>query len=149
MELDRDFSEFIVSCVAHEVRFLVVGGHALAAHGRPRFTKDLDIWVWVDRKNADRLVAALEDFGFGSLGLTPSDFLEEGVVVQLGYPPKRIDILTTIDGVQFPECWERRAEVIVGGQRVPFISAEDFVANKKASGRPQDVADVSALERGQ
>lgn len=147
MELDRDFSEFIASCVAHEVRFLVVGGHALAAHGHPRFTKDLDVWVWVDRQNANRLVAALADFGFASLGLTPSDFLEEGVVVQLGYPPKRIDILTAIDGVEFQECWEQRAEVVVDGVQVSFISAEDLIANKKASGRPQDVADVSALER--
>lgn len=145
MELDRDFSEFIASCAAHEVRFLVVGGHALAAHGRPRFTKDLDVWVWVDRQNAHRLVAALDDFGFASLGLTPSDFLEEGVVVQLGYPPKRIDILTAIDGVEFQECWERRAEIVVDAVRVPFISAEDLIANKKAAGRPQDVADVSAL----
>ena len=111
MELDRDFSEFIASCAAHNVRFLIVGGYAVAAHGHPRFTKDLDVWVWLDEQNAGRLVSALEDFGFGSLGLTPADFLEEGVVVQLGYPPKRIDILTQVDGVQFDSCWERRVEV--------------------------------------
>jgi Nucleotidyltransferase of unknown function (DUF6036) len=146
MELDRDFSEFIASCAAHSVRFLIVGGYAVAAHGHPRFTKDLDVWVWLDEQNANRLVSALEDFGFGSLGLTPADFLEEGVVVQLGYPPKRIDILTQVDGVQFDPCWERRVEVEIGGQRVPFLSANDLLANKKAAGRPQDMADVSVIE---
>jgi hypothetical protein len=146
MELDRDFSEFIASCAAHSVRFLIVGGYAVAAHGHPRFTKDLDVWVWLDEQNANRLVSALEDFGFGSLGLTPADFLEEGVVVQLGYPPKRIDILTQVDGVQFDPCWERHVEVEIGGQRVPFLSANDLLANKKAAGRPQDMADVSVIE---
>ena len=146
MELNRDFSEFIASCAAHEVRFLIVGGYAVAAHGHPRFTKDLDVWVWVDEQNAGRLVSALEDFGFGSLGLTPADFLEEGVVVQLGYPPQRIDLLTAVDGVRFEACWDRRVEVEIGGQRIPFVSADDLLANKRASGRPQDLADVAAIE---
>lgn len=148
MELDRDFSEFVASCAAHDVRFLIVGGYAVAAHGHPRFTKDLDVWVWVGEQNADRLVAALADFGFGSLGLTPADFMEENVVIQLGYPPKRIDILTGIDGVEFHECWGRRVEFAVGDQVLPFLSAEDLIANKRASGRAQDLADVSALEDG-
>jgi hypothetical protein len=146
MELDRDFSEFIASCVAHDVRFLIVGGYAVAAHGHPRFTKDLDVWVWVDEQNADRLVAALEDFGFGSLGLARADFLEEGVVVQLGHTPKRIDIVTAVDGVEFQDCWGRRVGITVGSQVVPFLSIEDLIINKKASGRPQDLADAAALE---
>ncbi|WP_084955607.1 nucleotidyl transferase AbiEii/AbiGii toxin family protein [Thermoactinospora rubra] len=146
MELDPDFSEFIALCVARDVRFLIVGGYALAAHGHPRFTKDLDIWVWVDPGNADRLVAALEEFGFASLGLQPADFLQQGVVVQLGYPPKRIDILTSVDGVEFESCWPRRVEVSISGQPVPFISVDDIIANKRASGRPQDLADIAALE---
>jgi hypothetical protein len=145
MELDRDFSEFIASCTAHDVRYLIVGGYAVAAHGYPRFTKDLDVWFWMDARNADRLISALNDFGFGSLGLTPNDFLEPGAIVQLGYPPKRIDILTQPDGVRFDDCWERRVEVEIGGQRVPFISAHDLIVNKKASGRPQDIADVAVL----
>ncbi|MFC9896070.1 DUF6036 family nucleotidyltransferase [Nocardia sp. NPDC127579] len=146
MELDRDFSEFIESCVAHEVRFLIVGGYAVAVHGHPRFTKDLDVWVWIDPQNADRLVAALADFGFGSLGLRAADFLEEGMVVQLGHPPKRIDLLTSVDGVEFETCWERRVDVTLGSQVVPFLSAADLIANKRASGRPQDIADVAVLE---
>jgi hypothetical protein len=147
MELSRDFSEFIASCVAHEVRFMIVGGYAVAAHGHPRFTKDLDVWVWVDEQNANRLVAALEDFGFGSVGLTADDFLEEGMVVQLGYPPKRIDIITQVDGVEFAPCWDRHIEIAIGGQRAPFISVEDLLTNKKASGRPQDLADAAAIEQ--
>jgi len=121
-------------------------GYALAAHGHPRFTKDLDVWVWLDPGNVDRLVHALDDFGFGSLGLTQDDFAEEGTVVQLGYPPKRIDILTSATGVSFPECWERRSEIAVGTQSVPFMNADDLVANKKATGHLQDLADVAALE---
>lgn len=145
MELDPDFSEFIACCVGREVRFLVVGGYALAAHGHPRFTKDLDVWVWVDPDNARRLVRALDDFGFGSLGLTESDFTEPGVVVQLGHAPKRIDILTSIDGVRFDDCWPARLEIGIGGVAVPFIDAAHLVVNKRASGRLQDLADAEAL----
>jgi hypothetical protein len=146
MELNRDFSEFIASCAAHDVRFMIVGGYAVAAHGHPRFTKDLDVWVWVDPQNANRIVAALEDFGFGSLGLTPADFLEDDMVVQLGYPPQRIDIITQVDGVDFSPCWDRHVEIEIGGQRIPFISADDLLANKRAFGRPQGFADVAAIE---
>jgi hypothetical protein len=147
MELNRDFSEFIASCVAHDVRFMIVGGYAVAAHGHPRFTKDLDVWIWIDEQNANRLVAALDDFGFGSVGLTAHDFLEEGMVVQLGYPPKRIDIITQVDGVEFDPCWEHHIDVEIGGQLVPFISVEDLLTNKKASGRLQDLADAAAIEQ--
>lgn len=146
MELDRDFSEFIESCIDHEVRFLIVGGYALAAHGHPRFTKDLDVWVLVDPANARRIIEALDDFGFGSLGLTPDDFVEDDTIVQLGYPPKRIDIITSATGVDFDLCWHRRVEITIGHVTVPFISADDLIANKRAAGRPQDLADVAALE---
>lgn len=146
MELDRDFSEFIASCATHDVRFLIVGGYAVAAHGHPRFTKDLDVWIWVEPANAAKLIAALDDFGFGSLGLTTDDFLAKDTVIQLGYPPKRIDILTHADGVEFQACWDRRVEITIGHQVVPFISVADLIANKKASARPQDAADVAALE---
>jgi hypothetical protein len=147
ISLNRDFCEFIECCVAHEVRFLVVGGYAVAAHGHPRFTKDLDVWVWVDEHNARGLLAALSDFGFGSVGLTHEDFLEPNTVVQLGYPPKRIDLLTSIDGVNFDECDANRVEFeLPSGTHVPFISLEDLRANKRATGRLQDLADLEALE---
>ena len=149
MELDRDFSEFIACCVARDVRFLIVGGYALAAHGHPRFTKDLDVWVWLDPGNASRLVSALDDFGFGALGLTAADFGEPGVVVQLGHAPKRIDLLTSIDGVTFDECWSDHVVLEIGGLAVPFIDVEHLIVNKRASGRLQDLADAEALTRNE
>jgi Nucleotidyl transferase AbiEii toxin, Type IV TA system len=149
MKLDPDFSEFIECCVRHDVRFLVVGGYALAAHGHPRFTIDLDVWIWIDRENARRLVAALADFGFGSLGLSEEDFTEPGIVVQLGHPPKRIDLLTSIDGVAFEECWPSRIAIDIGGLSVPFIDVHHLVINKRSSGRLQDLADVEALTGGE
>jgi hypothetical protein len=146
MKLDRDFREFIESCVAHEVRFLIVGGYAVAAHGHPRFTKDIDVWLWTDRRNAERLIAALDDFGFGSLGLTADDFSEPEVVIQLGYPPKRIDLLTSIDGVTFDDCYPDRLVVDIEDVSVPFIDRTNLLKNKKAAGRPQDLADAAALQ---
>lgn len=147
VHLNRDFSEFIECCVARKVRFLIVGGYALAAHGHPRFTKDLDVWIWIDEQNATDLLAALDDFGFGSLGLTIADFLDPDVVVQLGYPPQRIDLLTSIDGVTFDECYRNRVEISLNASlRVPFISLEDLKANKRAAARLQDLADLEALD---
>ena len=135
MRLDPDFSEFIACCAAREVRFLIVGGYAVAVHVHPRYTKDLDVWVWIDRDNAARLVEALNDFGFGSLGLVADDFLEPESGVQLGYPPKRIDILTSVDGVEFVDCYPNRTEVELEGVEptVPFIGLADLMANKQAS----------------
>ncbi|MEM8925017.1 MAG: DUF6036 family nucleotidyltransferase [Actinomycetota bacterium] len=144
--LSKDFVEFIESCVAREVKFLIVGGYALAAHGHPRATKDLDVWVWIDEANAERLVDALGDFGLSSVGLEPADFLEPEIVVQLGYPPVRIDLLTSATGVDFEECWERRMLVAVGSVEAGFISYDDLIANKRASGRSQDAVDVEVLE---
>ena len=94
MNLNQDFQEFIELFISHNVRFMIVGGYAVAAHGHPRYTKDLDVWVWADPKNADRVVSALAEFGFGELGLTAGDFLRPDSVVQLGHEPQRIDILT-------------------------------------------------------
>ena len=146
MRLDPDFREFIECCVAREVRFLIVGGYAVAAHGHPRFTKDLDVWVWMDPGNAGQLVAALSDFGFGSLGLSETDFAEAGTVVQLGYTPKRIDLLTSIDGVEFEDCFAGRVTIDIDGVEVPFINVDHLIVNKRATGCPQDLADVAALE---
>lgn len=145
MELDPDFAEFIALFDAHDVRYLVVGGYALAAHGVPRATGDLDAWILVDPDNAERVVAALGDFGFGDVGLTVSDFSRTDQVVQLGYPPYRIDILTGVDGVEFPDAWPRRLALDVGGVTMQVIGLEDLVANKLACGRPQDLVDVDRL----
>jgi hypothetical protein len=146
MRLDRDFSEFIACCIARDVRFLIVGGYAVAAHGHPRYTKDLDVWVWVDPQNASRLIAALDDFGFGSLGLSVQDLLDPDAVIQLGYPPKRIDLLTRVDGLTFKPCYEARVIVEIDGTGVPFIDLANLRRNKRAAGRPQDLADLAALD---
>lgn len=149
MELDPNFAEFIESLHAHDARFLIVGGYAVAFHGHPRFTADLDVWILVDEENAQAVVDALADFGFADAGLTVDDFLAPDRVVQLGYPPLRIDLMTAIDGVRFDEAYGRREVVELDGVEVPFISLDDLRANKRASGRKQDLADLEALESGE
>lgn len=145
MELNRDFSEFIACFVAHDVRFLIVGGYAVAAHGHPRYTKDLDVWVRVDQDNARRIIDALGDFGFGGLGLAVEDFLDDDVVVQLGREPQRIDLLTFVSGVEFDEAYENRLAVEMGGVEVPVIGRTELRRNKLATGRLRDLADVEDL----
>jgi len=147
MKLSRDFNDFL-SCLAVEgVRYLLVGGYALAAHGLPRFTKDIDIWVACDADNADRILAALARFGFGSLKLTREDLLDPRGIVQLGYPPLRIDILSGISGVEFEPAWDRHFQVKWDDVEIPVIHRDDLIANKRASGRLRDLADVEDLEK--
>ncbi len=145
MQLDKDFSEFVSLLNAHSVRFLVVGGYALAAHGLPRYTGDFDTWIWLDPDNARRVLDALEEFGFAGLGITEDDFARRDSIVQLGYPPHRIDLLTSIDGVDFENAWPRRLEVEFANGTIGFIGREDLLANKRAAGRPQDLADIARL----
>jgi len=143
--LNRDFKEFAESLNARGVDYLVVGGYALAAHGHPRYTGDIDFWVRPGAENLTRLLGALQDFGFGSLGLGVGDF-DTDTVVQLGQPPRRIDLLTAIDGVVFDTCFQRREQVELGGVQLNIIGLEDFKTNKRASGRTQDLADLESLE---
>jgi len=149
MNLNQDFQEFVELFVAHEVEFLIVGGYALAAHGHPRYTKDLDVWVWLGPENAQRILAAVEEFGFGDLGLTAADFQEPDVMVQLGREPQRIDILTYASGLQFSDAYKNRVLVKIGNVDVPFISVDDLRTNKMASGRPRDLADVADLPQAE
>lgn len=143
--LSQDFKEFIELLNANQVRYLVVGGYAVAIHGYPRYTKAIDIWVENTPENAENLVHALEQFGFGSLELQVSDFLEPDTIIQLGYPPNRIDLLTSLLGVTFHECFQKRVEVDLGGIVVVFIDVEDLKKNKTSTGRMQDLADVENL----
>jgi predicted nucleotidyltransferase len=143
---NQDFKEFIASLNDKHVRYLVIGGYAVALHGHPRYTKDLDIWVERSRENAQALIQALAQFGMGSLGLSEEDFLVPDQVVQIGFPPNRIDILVSISGVDFPECFDKRIEVLLDGVNVNFIDLEHLKENKKASGRLQDLADIENLE---
>jgi hypothetical protein len=143
--LSRDFKEFVALLNAHGAEYLVVGGYAMAVHGRPRQTGDLDIWLKRDHDNALRVMAALEDFGFGGLGLSVGDFEVHEQVVQLGYPPFRIDLMTDIDGLTFDAAWPSRFEYQLGELRIPFIGLDALKANKRASGRPRDLDDLEHL----
>lgn len=147
MHLNQDFVELLSCLAARDARYLVVGGYALAIHGHPRYTKDLDVWVWADPDNANAVLLALEDFGFGGLGLTADDFTAPDSIVQLGYPPQRVDLITSPDGVTFDECWPNRLEVVVDGVAVPFIGRDDLITNKEAAGRGQDLVDADLLRR--
>lgn len=145
--MTSDFEELFACLSRHGVEAVVVGAHALAMHARPRYTNDLDVLVRPDSQNAARLLHALEEFGFGGLGISASDFDQPGRIVQLGAPPNRIDLITSIDGVSFDEVWNTRVEGHVGSQPAWFISRDALIRNKRASARPQDLADVDALER--
>ena len=142
--LNRDFKEFIELLRSNAVEFLVVGAHALAVHGRPRYTGDLDIWVRREPDNFARLIKALDAFGFASLGVSAEDFMAPQAMVQLGYPPARIDLLTSIDGVTFEDCFEHRLDVMIGGTLLPVISVDDLIRNKLATGRA-NLVDVQSL----
>jgi len=145
VKLDTDFREFVESFVANDVRFLIVGGYAIAAHGLPRYTGDLDAWIWVSPQNAEKVFLSLEAFGFSGLGLTKEDFTRPDSIIQLGYPPYRIDILTSIEGVEFDDAWTRRVIVAVDDLEIPIIGLEDLLTNKRAAGKPQDIADIARL----
>jgi len=144
--LNQDFREFIQSLNDNRVRYLVVGGYAVALHGHPRYTKDIDIWIEMSPENAANIINALEQFGFTSLGLRETDFLTTGQVIQLGQPPNRIDLLCSVSGVDFDACHESRVTVEIDGVYVNFIGLEDLRKNKAASGRHQDLADLENLE---
>jgi hypothetical protein len=146
MELNQDFREFIKSLNDNQVRYLVADGYAVAVYGYPRYTKDIDTWVDRNRDNVDRLMAALEHFGFESLGLRLEDFLEPGQIIQLGHPPNRIDLLTSLTGVSFEACYEKRVILDNEDLRINFIDLANLKANKKAAGRHQDLADLENLK---
>ena len=142
-----DFRDVLREFVAHQVVFLIVGAHALAVHGIPRATGDLDVLVQANSGNAARVLAALASFGapLDELGISLDDFVRPDVVAQLGLPPYRIDILTSISGVAFDSAWEDRVEGTVAGVEVPVLGRASLRKNKRASGRPQDLADLQAM----
>jgi hypothetical protein len=143
--LNKDFKEFIDLLNHNRVEYLIVGGYALAFHGHPRYTKDLDVWIRCTPENADKLLRALESFGFASLELSAQDFLEPGSVIQLGYPPQRIDLLTQASGVDFDTCYAAKIEITLDGTPVNFIDLANLKKNKHATGRLQDLADLEQL----
>jgi hypothetical protein len=147
MPANPDFRDLFAELNDAGVEYLLVGGYALAFHAVPRFTKDLDVWVNATQANAARVHSALARFGAPLEQLRPSDLERPGIVFQIGIPPNRIDVLTAIDGVEFAEAWPERLTTAYGGQSVPVISRRHLIANKRASGRPQDLVDAELLER--
>lgn len=144
--LGKDFKEFIRLLNENDVKYLVVGGYAVALHGHPRYTKDLDVWVELSPANAENILLALEKFGFGALDLKADDFLESDQIIQLGYPPNRIDILTTLTNLSFENCYKSSVKIEIQGIQINFIDIENLKKNKRATGRAQDLADVENLE---
>ncbi len=140
-----DFEELFAFFNARNVKAVIVGAYALAFHAKPRYTKDIDIFVEATHENVARLLDALADFGFGGVGLIASDFVPAGQVIQLGLPPNRIDLLTVIDGVSFDEAWAGRATGRYGTQPVFYLGREELIRNKRASARAQDLADLETL----
>ena len=148
MTLAEDFEDFIKLLNQHKVEYMVVGGYALAFHGKPRHTGDLDIWIDVSEHNAQLLLKVVEDFGLKSLNFKKEDFLTEGLISQIGYPPLRINLLNTIDGVEFKEALlNMQKNELENNFTVNYIGLDDLVKNKKASGRKQDITDVKTLQK--
>lgn len=144
--MNLDFVEMLSALSAARADFLVVGAHAMAAHGYPRATGDIDIWVRPTTDNAARVFEALAAFGAPLADLKRSDLETEGLVFQIGVPPVRIDLLTSIDGVRWEEAWSGRIEVALGDLVVPVLGREQLLTNKRATGRARDLADVAWLE---
>ena len=144
--MNRDFRDLLAEFNAHEVEYLVVGAHALAAHGHVRATKDLDVWVRPEATNARRVIAALQSFGAPLHDLREADLVTPGVVFQIGVPPLRIDVLTAIDGVTFDEAWPARMPTTFADVPVGVLSRPHIIRNKRAAGRLQDLADVEHLD---
>jgi hypothetical protein len=145
MLINSEFSELLSLFTKHDVRFLVVGGYAVMKYGEPRFTKDIDLWIATDSRNAQAVYAALREFGAPLAGLTISDFMDTSSFYQMGVAPLRVDIMMSIPGVEFEECWQRRTLVELGDATIPFIGKEDLITAKRASGRPQDLLDAETL----
>jgi hypothetical protein len=144
--MNQDFKDLLAEFNARQVEYLIVGAHALAAHGHVRATQDLDVWVRPDSENANRVIAALRAFGAPLHDLTVQDLSKPGLIFQIGVEPIRIDVLTVIDGVQFDEAWSERINSTFAGEPVAVLSREHLIKYKLAAARTQDLADVERLE---
>jgi hypothetical protein len=146
METSKDFEEFFELLNSRKVHYVVVGGYAFAVHAKPKYTGDIDVFVDSSTANAQNLLKVLEEFGFGELGISLEDLTKADQVIQLGNPPLRIDILTSISGVSFQEAWKNKITGKYGEQAVNFIGKADLIRNKKASGRKKDMLDLEDLQ---
>ena len=145
--INSDYKDMLQALLDEKVKFLLVGGYALAAHGHPRFTLDIDFFVMASEENAAAVIRALKRFGAPLQGVSIDDFKKEDTIFQVGVAPWRIDIITKIDGVAFADAWPRAVVMDWEGITIRVLSIEDLLANKRASGRPKDLADVQFLER--
>lgn len=147
MAVNPDFKDLFSALNAADVRYLLVDGYAVAFHAEPRFTRDLDVWIEASAENARRAYKALRAFGAPVRELSSDDLAETGRVLQIGVPPNRIDIVTSIDGVEFEAAWGNRVETTYGQERIYVIGKPELIANKRTCGRPQDLLDLERLER--
>lgn len=143
--LNKDFKEFIELLNKNQIEYLIVGGYAVGFHGYPRYTGDIDIWIKVSDEVAVKMISILDEFGFESYELKKEDFLKTDNMIQLGYPPFRIDIIMSIDGVSFEESYSNRVEKVIDNIPIKFIGLDELIKNKKASGRDKDIIDLKNL----
>jgi hypothetical protein len=144
--LNKDYKEMLQFLKANDVRFLIVGAYALGAYGYPRATGDMDIWVLAEQDNSEKLYQTLKEFGAPMVQLTEQTFVQKGVIFQIGVAPRRIDIITHIDGVEFTPAWQNRQLIDIDGMSIPFISKEDLIRNKLSTGREKDRLDAQQLQ---
>jgi len=145
--LEQDFLDFIRLCNNYNVKYLVIGGYAVAVYGYPRLTKDLDVCIQVSEENAEKMTQVINDFGLGSLKLKKEDFLKKDFVTQLGYAPVRIDILNDLDAVSFDDAWKKRIVVMISDVSINFIGYDELLKVKEKAGRKQDIADIEKLKK--
>ena len=145
MVLDKNFKEFIRLLNENDVKYLVIGGFAVAFHGYPRYTKDIDFWIWANPDNADRVLKSIQDFGFGMLGLKKEDLLIESNVIQLGHEPNRIDLIMDLEGLDFETCFAQRQDSEFEQLSIHFLNLDDLVKNKLSSKRLKDKVDAQTL----
>ena len=146
--MNQDFVDLLRALCVHDVRFLIVGAYALAVHGRPRATGDLDVWVDASPGNAPKIMRALVEFGAPLHDVSAADFSRPGIVFQMGLPPGRIDVLTALSGLTFDEAWPDRVSAMFGDVAVSVIGRDAFIRNKRATGRAKDLGDIEALDGG-
>ena len=148
MELPSDFRDLICALNDVECEYLIVGGYAMGAHGQPRYTGDIDLYFRRTAENAEKIIRAVRTFGYNSPDLTIESLIEPGMIHYFGHPPLRVDLLNTLSGLEFEQAWVNRVIVEEGNMRLPILSKEDLIANKRASGRLKDLADLQILESG-
>jgi predicted nucleotidyltransferase len=146
MVMNKDLREFVGLLKEKGVKYLVIGGYAVAYHGYPRYTKDIDIWVWLNEENAHKVIETIKAFGMASMNILVEDLLNKNSVVQLGMPPNRIDILTDLETLDFETCYAQKEVMNLDGLEISFIDFDSLIQSKLAAGRPQDKVDAKKLK---